>query len=60
MPALEEETNGGSGFGSAFGSYRAYEYTDSVAFCGTLCHGVMQPEYAAYQNSPHAREDSPG
>jgi hypothetical protein len=35
--------------------YKAYHVTDSVAFCGTLCHSVMQPEYAAYQNSPHAR-----
>jgi nitrate/TMAO reductase-like tetraheme cytochrome c subunit len=35
--------------------YKAYHVTDSVAFCGTLCHSVMQPEYTAYQNSPHAR-----
>ncbi len=42
-------------FVSAFGSYRAYEYTDSVAFCGQLCHGPMNPEFVAYQNSPHAR-----
>lgn len=40
---------------SAFGSYQAYEYTDSVEFCGEVCHGVMKPEYVAYQNSPHAR-----
>lgn len=40
---------------SAIGSYRAYEYSDSVQFCGTLCHGVMNPEYTAYLNSPHAR-----
>src|SRR5918911_3416673 len=40
---------------SAFGSYRAYEYTDSVAFCGQLCHSVMNPEFVAYQGSPHAR-----
>ncbi|HEY7543397.1 MAG TPA: NapC/NirT family cytochrome c, partial [Blastocatellia bacterium] len=42
-------------FVSAFGSYRAYEYTDSVAFCGQLCHSVMNPEFTAYQASPHAR-----
>ncbi len=42
-------------FVSAFGSYRAYEYTDSVAFCGQLCHEVMNPEFVAYQASPHAR-----
>lgn len=42
-------------FVSAFGSYRAYEYTDSVEFCGQLCHSVMNPEFVAYQASPHAR-----
>ena len=40
---------------SAAGSYRAYEFTDSVQFCGQLCHSVMNPEYIAYQGSPHAR-----
>ncbi len=40
---------------SAAGSYRAYEFTDSVQFCGQLCHSVMKPEYIAYQQSPHAR-----
>lgn len=40
---------------SAFGSYQAYEYTDSVQFCGEVCHGVMKPEHTAYLNSPHAR-----
>lgn len=40
---------------SAFGSFKAYEYTDSVQFCGTICHSVMNPEYTAYQYSPHAR-----
>jgi hypothetical protein len=39
---------------SAFGSFKAYEYTDSDAFCGQVCHGVMAPEYTAYQFSPHA------
>ena len=42
-------------FFSAFGSYKAYEYTDSDEFCGKLCHSVMDPEYTAYQVSPHAR-----
>lgn len=42
-------------FMSAFGSYRAYEYTESVAFCGTLCHTVMKPEFTAFQASAHAR-----
>jgi nitrate/TMAO reductase-like tetraheme cytochrome c subunit len=40
---------------SAAGSYKAYEYTDSVQFCGQLCHTVMNPEFTAYQLSPHAR-----
>ncbi len=40
---------------SVVGSYRAYEFTDSVQFCGQLCHSVMNPELTAYQLSPHAR-----
>jgi len=40
---------------SVIGSYQAYHYTDSDAFCGTLCHQVMHPEYTAYKLSPHAR-----
>lgn len=40
---------------SVVGSYRAYEFTDSVQFCGQLCHSVMAPEFTAYQLSPHAR-----
>ncbi len=40
---------------SAAGSYKAYEFTDSVQFCGQLCHTVMNPEFTAYQLSPHAR-----
>jgi nitrate/TMAO reductase-like tetraheme cytochrome c subunit len=40
---------------SGAGSYKAYEYTDSVQFCGQLCHTVMNPEFTAYQLSPHAR-----
>src|SRR5271165_3749591 len=42
---------------SAVGSYKAYEFTDSVQFCGQLCHSVMHPEFVAYQASPHARVD---
>jgi len=40
---------------SAMGSYRAYEYTESVEFCGKLCHQVEEPEYVSYQHSSHAR-----
>jgi hypothetical protein len=28
---------------------------DSTEFCGTACHKVMQPEYTAFQRSPHVR-----
>ena len=40
---------------SAMGSYEAFKYTESVEFCGKLCHQVMEPEYVSYQHSPHAR-----
>jgi hypothetical protein len=40
---------------SAVGSYKAYETSESVDFCGTTCHTPMHPEFAAYQVSPHAR-----
>jgi len=40
---------------SAFGSFKAYEYTESDSFCGTICHEVMEPEYVAYLSSPHSR-----
>lgn len=35
--------------------YRAYQFSDSVTFCGEACHSVMKPEYTAYRVSPHAR-----
>ncbi|MDX9759591.1 MAG: NapC/NirT family cytochrome c [Bacteroidota bacterium] len=40
---------------SAAGTYQAYNYSESVEFCGEVCHVVMEPEYVAYQHSPHAR-----
>jgi nitrate/TMAO reductase-like tetraheme cytochrome c subunit len=40
---------------SAVGSYEAFHYTESVQFCGTLCHKVMEPEYVAYHQSSHER-----
>ncbi|MGW8285874.1 MAG: cytochrome c3 family protein [Candidatus Deferrimicrobiaceae bacterium] len=39
----------------AFISYHAFLYTETVSFCGQLCHTVMQPEYVSYKASPHAR-----
>ncbi|MBU1698782.1 MAG: NapC/NirT family cytochrome c [Candidatus Eisenbacteria bacterium] len=36
-------------------SFRGMEFMDSVHFCGETCHQVMNPEWVAHQNSPHAR-----
>ena len=33
---------------------KGVEYVDSTAFCGEACH-VMEPEFTAYQRSPHSR-----
>lgn len=41
-------------FLTAFGSYRAFEYTESVSFCGEQCHTVMKPEFISHQFAPHA------
>ncbi|MBS1795581.1 MAG: NapC/NirT family cytochrome c [Acidobacteria bacterium] len=40
---------------SAFGSYRAFEFTESVEFCGQLCHTVMKPEFIANKASAHSQ-----
>ena len=42
-------------FMSAFGSYRAYEYSESVEFCGKTCHSVMKPEFVAFHATSHAK-----
>lgn len=34
--------------------YRTIEFMDSPAFCGRLCHTVMEPQYASYKQSAHA------
>lgn len=39
----------------SWASYRGVHYMDSVQFCGLTCHTVMEPEYTAYQRSPHSR-----
>ena len=36
-------------------SYGAVHYTESTAFCGQVCHSVMQPEYEAHDVGPHAK-----
>ncbi|MFH7320079.1 NapC/NirT family cytochrome c [Desulfurivibrio sp. D14AmB] len=35
--------------------YGGFHFTESPYFCGMVCHQVMEPEYVAYQRSPHAR-----
>ncbi|WP_321290424.1 NapC/NirT family cytochrome c [uncultured Sunxiuqinia sp.] len=40
---------------SSIGSYEAFHYTESVEFCGKLCHEVMEPEYITYHGSSHER-----
>lgn len=40
--------------GTSFGSYQAYRFTESTAFCGSTCHSVMAPERMTHQISPHA------
>lgn len=36
-------------------AFASISYMDSTRFCGETCHVVMQPEFTAYQNSPHSR-----
>jgi len=36
-------------------TYKGVEYMDSSEFCGQACHTVMQPEWSAFVDSPHAR-----
>ncbi|MFZ1081572.1 MAG: NapC/NirT family cytochrome c [Candidatus Kryptoniota bacterium] len=40
---------------TAIGGYKAFDITESVSFCGKVCHTVMNPEYTTYLHSPHAR-----
>lgn len=36
-------------------TFKAVHYMDSTEFCGMACHQVMEPEYTAFQRSPHVR-----
>jgi len=36
-------------------TYKGVEVMESVEFCGTACHSVMEPEHTAHQRSPHSR-----
>ncbi len=40
---------------TAVGSYQTFHYTESVTFCGEVCHTVMQPEFTTYKAGAHAR-----
>ena len=40
---------------SAVGTYNAFEFTESVQFCGETCHQVMKPELTTHDHGPHAR-----
>jgi hypothetical protein len=42
---------------SAFGSYQTYHYSESVQFCGQVCHSAMNAEFVAYKRGAHARVD---
>ena len=36
----------------ALAGFKSVHYMDSVQFCGTVCHEVMQPEFASYEAGP--------
>jgi hypothetical protein len=36
-------------------AYSGIHYMDSNEFCGKVCHTVMEPEFAAFQDGPHSR-----
>src|ERR1017187_1157852 len=40
---------------SAVGSYNAFNFSESVVFCGETCHGVMKQELTTHHHGPHAR-----
>jgi nitrate/TMAO reductase-like tetraheme cytochrome c subunit len=36
-------------------TFKGVEVMESVPFCGTVCHTVMQPEYTAFERSSHSK-----
>ena len=36
-------------------TWKGVHVMESVAFCGTTCHTVMEPEHVAFQRSPHSK-----
>jgi len=41
----------------ALGLYGGVHAMETNTFCGQVCHQVMHPQYAAYQNAPHSSVD---
>ena len=39
----------------SFSGYHGYLFSESVTFCGSVCHRQMGPEMSAYRHSPHAK-----
>ncbi len=39
---------------SIVGVYKAYHYTESVSFCGAVCHTAMKPQFVTHRLSAHA------
>jgi nitrate/TMAO reductase-like tetraheme cytochrome c subunit len=39
----------------AIATMKGFEFSESTAFCGEVCHLQMEPEHTAWQESPHAR-----
>jgi len=35
--------------------FKGVEVMESVAFCGTVCHTVMEPQHTAFQRSSHSK-----
>ncbi|HEY0946372.1 MAG TPA: NapC/NirT family cytochrome c [Opitutaceae bacterium] len=42
-------------FFTSLGSYQTYQFTESVEFCGQVCHRIMSPEATAHRDGAHAR-----
>ncbi len=38
----------------SFAGYGAVHYMETPEFCGQVCHSVMEPEYVAHAQGPHA------
>jgi hypothetical protein len=36
-------------------TYKGVHVMESVAFCGTVCHTVMEPQHTAFQRSSHSK-----